>query len=89
MTNGDFDRYSMALYLQGKEQINADEVVKAFSEIPNPRVRAIILAYIADKDTTFDDVGKEFGISRQRAHQIYHNGIMAIKKKLGLLEDNT
>jgi DNA-directed RNA polymerase specialized sigma subunit len=84
--NHDFDRYSMALYLQGKEQVNADEVVKAFNEIQDHRIRAIILAYITDKETTFAQVGKAHHISRQYAHKLYKKGIDEIKRKLGLVE---
>ena len=81
MSNHDFDVYSLQRYLAGLEKPNEDEVVKALMELQPIRTREIIIKHLYEKKT-FDVIGKEYRISRQRVHQLFSLGIEKIRKAL-------
>jgi DNA-directed RNA polymerase specialized sigma24 family protein len=81
MANHSFDRYSMQKWLAGLERVNEDEVMVALGELP-ARMQDIVISHVIERKT-FRAIAKEHGISHQRAHQLFHEGIREIRKKVG------
>ena len=84
MSNHEFDCYQLKRWLAGLEKPNEEEVCKALMGIEDDRISEIVFKRIYE-NKTYTALGKEYGVSRQRAHQLYMKGIKKIKEKLGLL----
>ena len=83
MSNHRFDTHILQQYLAGLQKPTEEEVVQALMNITSKRIREIIIKRIYEKQT-FTALGKEYGITRQRAHQLFSAGIKEIKKQLGV-----
>lgn len=83
MSDHEFDVHSLKQWLAGLEKPNEEEICKALMDIKQARVRQIIIAHIYDK-RTFTDIGKEYGLTRQRIQQLFKYGIEQIRKQLGV-----
>ena len=82
MSDHSFDLHSLQEWLRGLEKPNEDECVKALAELDNPRIKEIVIAHIYEQKT-FKQIGKTHGISKQRAHALFWQGIKKIRKKIG------
>lgn len=85
MTDHRLDQYSFKEWFNNREKINAEECFHYLAEIQDLRIQDIIIKHIY-LNMTFRDIAQDYAISFQRIHQLYHDGINEIKRKLGLME---
>ena len=80
MSDHKFDIYAIQEYIKNLQQRDESEVWAEFEQLPR-RTREIIITRLqTDPPTSFAKLGKHFGISRQRVHELFHKGIKAIRE---------